>query len=197
VIVAVVLAAGRSKRFGRLKPLLPCGGTTFLGAILDAIAASRVDALRVVLGHAADEIRSAVALAEGTWTVNPEPGRGMLSSVQCGIRSLPRGARGFLLWPVDHPLVRVETVDRLVDAFSRGDPAVVLPVHDGRRGHPVLFAARLAVELMEAPAADGARAVVHAHEADCVELAVEDPGVVTDIDTPEAFDAAFGVPPPD
>jgi molybdenum cofactor cytidylyltransferase len=119
----------------------------------------------------------------------------MLTSVQCGIRSLPRGTRGFLIWPVDHPLVAVKTVDSLLGELSGGDPAVVLPVHHGRRGHPVLFAAALALELMEAPASEGARAVVRAHRRDRVEVPVDDPGVITDIDTPEAYAAAFGGAP--
>jgi CTP:molybdopterin cytidylyltransferase MocA len=181
---------------GRPKPLLPCGPTTFLGAILDTLAASRVDEFRVVLGHAGDRIRAATGLPADRLRFNPDHDAGMLSSVQCGIRSLPPETRGFLIWPVDHPLVTTETIDLLLDRQARGDPAIVLPVHRGRRGHPVLFAAALAAELMEAPASEGARAVVHAHREDRIEVPVDDPGVITDIDTPEAYRAAFGNPPP-
>jgi CTP:molybdopterin cytidylyltransferase MocA len=195
VIVGIVLAAGRSERMGKLKPLLPCGRTTFLGAILDTLAASAADDVRVILGHGADEVRSATGLPDELFRYNPDHAAGMLTSVQCGIRSLPRSTLGFLIWPVDHPLVTVETVDLLLGELSRGDPAVVLPVHGGQRGHPVLFAAALAVELMEAPASEGARAVVRAHRSDRIEVPVEDPGVITDIDTPEAYAAAFGAPP--
>jgi CTP:molybdopterin cytidylyltransferase MocA len=195
VIVGIVLAAGRSERMGTLKPLLPCGRTNFLGAVLDTLAASGVDDVRVILGHGAQEVRSATALREELFRYNPDHAAGMLTSVQCGIRSLPRGTRGFLIWPVDHPLVTAETVDSLLLELSRGEPAVVLPVHHGRRGHPVLFAADLAMELMEAPASEGARAVVRAHRRDRIEVEVDDPGVVTDIDTPEAYAAAFGAPP--
>jgi len=195
VIVAIVLAAGRSERMGTLKPLLPCWGTNFLGAVLDTVAASGVDDVRVVLGHRADEVRSATGLPDAIFRYNPDHDAGMLTSIQCGIRSLPRRTRGFLIWPVDHPLVRVETIDALLGALLRDGPALVLPVHDGRRGHPVLFAAALAMELMEAPISDGARAVVRAHRSDRIEVPVDDPGVITDIDTPEAYAAAFGAPP--
>jgi len=197
VIVGIVLAAGRSERMGSPKPLLLCGRTNFLGAILDTLAASRVDDVRVILGHAEDEIRRAMGLPDELFRLNPDHGTGMLSSVQCGVRSLPRETRGFLIWPVDHPLVKVETVDLLLEEQSRGDPAVVLPVHRGRRGHPVLFAAALAIELMEAPASEGARAVVRAHDDDRLEMPVDDPGVIADIDTPEAYAAAFGAPAAD
>lgn len=193
MITAVILAAGRSERMGdRPKPLLPCGETTFLGAILDTLAASRVDQVRVVLGHRAEEVRDALGLPEDVYTVNLLYDSGMLSSVQCGIRALPPETTAFLLWPVDHPLVQSTTVGRLVERFEAEDRPIVLPVHDGRRGHPVLFAARLAPELMQAPESLGARAVVRAHAKEVLEVPVGDPGVVTDIDTPEAYRSAFG-----
>jgi molybdenum cofactor cytidylyltransferase len=195
LIVGVVLAAGRSERIGSPKPLLRCGSTTFLGAIFDTLSASRADDVRVVLGHGADEVRAATGLPDEIFTFNPDHESGMLSSVQRGIRALPRETRGFLLWPVDHPLVKVETVDRLVDEFLRTTAAVTLPLHEGRRGHPVLFSVALAEELMAAPASRGARAVVRAHASDRIEVPVGDPGVVADIDTKEAYEAAFGKPP--
>jgi len=196
VVTALVLAAGRSRRFGTLlKPLLRCGDTSFLGAILDTLAGSRVDDVRVILGHEADRVIDAVAVPREMVTINHGYEAGMLSSVQHGIRVLPRETTAFVVWPVDHPLVRVETIDRLVEEFVRAAPPLVLPLHDGRRGHPVLFSADLAAELMEAPAADGARAVVRAHAADRVEIAVDDPGVIADIDSPEAYARAFGRPP--
>jgi molybdenum cofactor cytidylyltransferase len=196
MIAAVVLAAGRSERMGRPKPLLPCGERSFLQSILDTVDASAVDVVRVVLGHAAGKIRDALALPDGIVAVNDHYDQGMLSSVQCGIRLLPLATRAFLLWPVDHPLVRVETVNALVEAHLSQDPPIALPLYAGRRGHPVLFSARLAAELMEAPPTQGARAVVHAHAADLAEIPVEDPGVVTDIDTPDAYESAFGRPLP-
>jgi CTP:molybdopterin cytidylyltransferase MocA len=194
MIVAIVLAAGRSERLGKSKPLAPCRDTTFLGAVLDTVSASRVDDVRVVLGHEADGVQTAMALPDDIVTVNLAYESGMLSSVQCGIASLPPGSDAFLIWPVDHPLVRVETVDGLVEAFVRTRPALVLPVRGDRRGHPVLFAAALAAELMAAPMSRGARAVVGAHTDDRVELAVDDDGVVADIDTPEAYLEWFGRP---
>ena len=192
-IAAVVLAAGRSERMGRPKPLLPCCGTTFLGTVLDTLKASRVDDVRVVLGHRAEEIRVALLLPEEIYVVNPRYDAGMLSSVQTGIRALPADTAAFLLWPVDHPLVLADTVERIVEAFTSGGRGVVLPVHEGRRGHPVLFAARLAPALMAAPESVGARAVARAHAHEVLELPVDDAGVVTDINTPEAYREVFGL----
>ncbi len=187
MIAAIVLAAGRSERMGYSKPLLSLGQTTFLGAILATIETSRVEEVRVVLGGDAEEIRSSLALPEAVVVVNPDSASPMMASVKCGIRALPLEVKGFLLWPVDHPLVRPETVDLVVDAFEQRDAAVVVPRHGGRRGHPTLFAARLIPELLGAEEAVGARQVVHAHESEVYQVAVDDPGVVTDINTPETY----------
>jgi CTP:molybdopterin cytidylyltransferase MocA len=191
-LAAIVLAAGRSERFGRPKPLLPIGDATFLGAILDTIAASRIEEVRVVLGHAAEEVKAALGLSEEIFTVNLGYDAGMLSSVRAGIHALPAGLAGFFLWPVDHPLVRPATIDVLADAYERRGNPIVLPVYREARGHPVLFAASLAPELIASPDGVGARQVVHAHADKVLSVPVDDPGVVTDIDTPEAYREAFG-----
>ncbi len=194
LVGAIVLAAGKSERMGRPKPLLPCRGSTFLGAILESLAAARVSAVRVVLGFHAEQVRRASALPDGLVAINLEPERGMLSSVRTGLVALPSGLDGFLLWPVDHPLVAPASVETLIAAFERFGARVAIPVHAGRRGHPALFATPLAAELMAAPESEGARAVVRAHAADLLEVPVEDPGVVTGIDTPAAYAEAFGHP---
>jgi molybdenum cofactor cytidylyltransferase len=194
VIGAIVLAGGKSERMGRPKPLLPCRGSTFLGTILDTLARTRVGAVRVVLGHYAKEIRTAVGLPRGSMVVNPKPDRGMLSSLRLGIAALPAGVSAFVVWPVDHPLVEAATVDRLIEAFETSGAPLLVPLHSGRRGHPTLFSMGLAPEIDAAPAAEGARAVVRAHARDVIEVAVDDRWVAAGIDTPEAYAAAFGRP---
>jgi len=188
---AVVLAAGRSRRMGAPKALLPCHGRTFLRSILDALEQAGISEVRVVLGDQADEIRAAGRLSEDAIVVNPRPDDGMLSSLRCGIRALGPDLEGFLLWPVDHPLVLPRTVTSLVEALAAGRGGILVPVHDGRRGHPVLFAGRLAPLLLQAPDGVGARAVLRDHPQEVVEIPVADPGVVTDIDTPEEYGKAL------
>ena len=183
MIAAVVLAAGAGSRMGHPKAdlVVPGTGTTFVDAVLATLAAAGISEVRIVVAPGA-------AGARAGEVVNPDPSRGMLSSVQAGLRALPPGAEAVLLWPVDHPLVSAATVRSLVDRFRRDAPPVVVPTHEGRRGHPALFAARLVPELLAADPSRGARAVVLAH-ADRVELPVADRGVVLDIDTPGDLEA--------
>jgi molybdenum cofactor cytidylyltransferase len=179
MIGAVVLAAGSSSRMGTPKADLPTpDGATFLEAILATLGGAGIGAVRVVVAPGAAHATSSV--------INPDPARGMLSSVQCGLRALPQDCEAVLVWPVDHPLVTAATVISMIEAFVAGNPPVVVPSHGGRRGHPVLFAGRVLPELLRADPREGARAVVHAHD-DRLELAVPDPGVVTDVDTPEEY----------
>jgi molybdenum cofactor cytidylyltransferase len=174
VIGAVVLAAGGSSRMGSPKALLTTAAGTTFATLRDA----GVDAVRVVAAPGAFPVEDPVT--------NPDPSRGMLSSVQCGLRALPEGCDAILVWPVDHPLVTSSTVAAMIAAFRADDPPIVVPVHGGRRGHPVLFASRVVPELLSADPGIGARRVVHAHS-DRLELPVADPGILDDIDTPDDY----------
>ena len=195
MIGAVVLAAGASSRMGMPKALLPYGGSTFLECVLGLLDANGVEAARIVTAPGADEIRESHALPADAWVENPSPDEGMLSSVRRGVCALPAGTEAFLLWPVDHPLVRSATVGSLLRVWRARRVPVVVPCHRGRRGHPVLFDASTIPEILSAPDDAGARWVVAAHESDRVDLEVEDAGVLADIDTPEAYEAAFGRAP--
>lgn len=190
MIGAIVLAAGSSSRMGRAKADLPTGpyGRTFVETIEETLAGSGVSAVRLVVAPGLSRLpRHAV--------VNPDPSAGMLSSVQYGLGAFTEELDAVLVWPVDHPLVERDTVLAMIAAFQSTGAPVVVPTHGGKRGHPVLFAARVFPELLGADPSLGARSVVHAHD-DRLELPVEDGGVVVDVDTPEDYARVFGAVAP-
>jgi len=193
-VVPVVLAAGASSRMGSPKPLLPLGERTYLGTILDTLATASVAAPLVVLGHGASEIVDAVDLQGSRVLVNEDWSQGMLSSLQLGVRSLLDDGHvdAMLLVLVDVPRFRTSTIERLVEEFTRLRSPLVVPTHAGEHGHPVLFARALFEELLEAPAAEGARAVVDAHRSELLEVEVDDPWVARDADTPEEHRRLIG-----
>ena len=179
---ALILAAGDSRRMGRPKALLTLSGRTFLEILLDRFAQAGVAPILVVLGLAAEEIRNVVKLSLARVVVNPDPSRGQLSSIHCGLDALAPGeVDALFIAPVDTPRVRVATLQKMTEGLS-AHPLVV-PVHQGKRGHPVLFSASLFPALKQAPFYQGARAVVHATP-DRLDLPCDDPAVLEDFDAP-------------
>jgi CTP:molybdopterin cytidylyltransferase MocA len=191
-LVAAILAAGESRRMGSPKALLPYRGRTFIEHLLEITRHPRIAARRIVLGPHLDEIRAKLSGESASIVVNPDWRQGQLSSIQAAIRTIAADkTAGIILCPVDHPLVSLELIARLIDAFDSSGRLIVLPVYHGRRGHPVIFAASLYPELLEASPAIGAREVVWAHAAELLELATEEEGVVLNINDPETFRRAL------
>lgn len=195
MIAAIVLAAGESSRMGSPKALLgyPLPGgreTTFAEHLVDVFDRSEAEPILVVLGHDADRIRRALDWRRARPIENPRYREGMLSSIQAGLRALEDPAiEAALLCPVDHPGASPEVVRALMKTFDETRAPVILPVSEGRRGHPVLFARSVFPELLSAPNGVGARQVVWDHEDDLVEIESAPSGVHVDLDTPAEYEA--------
>jgi molybdenum cofactor cytidylyltransferase len=181
MISAIVLAAGKSERMGSPKALLPYRGRTFLENILEAISASSIQNTVVVVGHHRKEIAARLDLPNVIF--NPNYEQGMITSFQTGIRALPPVASGALLFLVDHPVVETSTIEALAHRHEPG--RIVIPVFEGRRGHPVLFSSQVLQEIVDLPASQGANIVVRRDPSRIIEVPVNAPGVLVDIDTPE------------
>jgi len=195
MIHALILAAGESRRMGMPKPLLRFGGSTFLGQVLSVLRESDADRTTVVLGARAQMIQASVDLSEVDVVVNEDYAQGQLSSLIRGLKSLPGDTDAIVLCLVDHPFVTTEIVNRLIGVFRETRRPIVLPVFDGRRGHPALFARSLFEELANAPPEKGARHVVSSNEDKVLEVEVPDRGVLTSIDTPQDYRSCFGTEP--
>ena len=185
MITAIVLAGGASERMGRAKALLPLRGSTFLEVILESCRSLPLAEVIVVAGPDIDKMLSDNVLGGARKILNPTPESGPIGSIRLGIGALDPAAEGILVWHVDRPLVRAETVRRLLERLEEGAP-IVVPGFQGRRGHPVIFARAVFEELIQVPEGEGARAVVRADPSRVSSVPVEDPAVVEDIDTPEA-----------
>jgi len=176
---------------GNPKALLDFRGRPFVVTVLEALEAIDLKHRVVVLGMDAPRIRPEIAAHQCIVVENLDPETEQIGSLRLALAAL-EGVRptGLLVWPVDIPHVRLTTVERLIDAFERTGAAVVLPTFGGRRGHPVIWAAALFSELQMSAAAsrEGARAVLHRHEKAVGEVAVDDPAVIDDIDTPEDYE---------
>lgn len=186
-VLGVVPAAGRSSRIGNPKPLLDADGATFLERTVGVLREG--GASRVVVGVREDRGPiHATALRTGAHVLVPEDVEdGPITSVRAALdwwESEEEGSpEALLLLPVDHPKVEAATVAALLRAFQDEGASLVLPVHGGHSGHPVLFAGALLEELREEGLEEGARTVVHRHREAALEVEVSDRGVLVDIDT--------------
>jgi molybdenum cofactor cytidylyltransferase len=183
-IAAIVLAAGKSERMGSPKALLPFRGKTFLENILRAISQSSVQATVVVVGHHRSQIEEGLA-SPATVVFNPIYEQGMITSLQAGIRALAPDTSGALLFLVDHPLVDPDTIESLISQHAAN--RIVVPVFEGRRGHPVLFGSQVLQEILSLAPSQGANIVVRKDPSRIVQVPVNSPGILVDVDTPEDF----------
>ena len=183
----LILAAGASSRMGTVKALLELEGRTFLDRIIEALA-GECSPVCVVLGHHAEAIRSGLRDPDrAIFVENPQPERGQLSSLQCGLAVIPSTSRGVLFTPVDIPAIRPGTVAQIARRFAQGDAPLVIPRYENRRGHPVCLSRPLIDELLELSVDTRASDVIHRHLDEAVFLDVDDPAIVDDIDDPEAY----------
>lgn len=193
MIAAIILAAGESRRMGSPKARLPYpendgSESTFLDHLLRVFGSSQAEPVVVVLGHDAENLASSFRFGEARVVVNRDYRDGMLSSIHAGIRALDKDdVDGALVCPVDHPDVDPGVVDTLIHRFDEHRSPILVPVHNGRRGHPVLFSSDVFSELANAPKTVGARRVVWDHQKDLLEVEVSGAGVTVDIDTPSDY----------
>jgi molybdenum cofactor cytidylyltransferase len=187
MLAAIILSGGASRRMGTPKALLPYRGGTFLEHLLKVTDHPRIGWRRVVLGADAGAIVAGTEFRADEVVINKNWEAGQLSSIQAGVRNLPDGTDGILLFLIDHPLISRELVGELVERFYMAGKAIVLPVYKGRRGHPVIFASSLYQELLNAPLETGARAVVWTHREEVCEMETNEEGCLLNLNDPDAL----------
>ncbi len=193
MLAAVILSGGASRRMGSPKALLSYQGRPFLEHLLDVARHPKIGVRRVVLGAHAEPIAKEVNLAPDEIVINDEWEKGQLSSIQAALRSLPPNTDGILLLLIDHPLISAELVGELIDSFYNTRKPIVLPVYEGRRGHPVIFSAALYPDLMTAPLETGARSVVWNHAGEVQVVQTSEEGCVLNLNDPDTLQRALGV----
>ena len=187
MLAAVILSGGASRRMGSPKALVTYQGASFLEHLLSLTRHPAIGVRRVVLGPDAEAISARVPLAPEEIVLNQSWERGQLSSIHLALESLPATTEGMLLCPVDHPLVSAALVNTLIATFLSTRAPVVLPVFQGRRGHPVIFSSAVYQELLRAPLETGARAVVWANNDNLQEVSTTEEGCVLNLNDPNAI----------
>lgn len=173
-VAAIVLAAGKARRFGAQKLLAPYGASTVVRTVVDTLKTAGVDYLVVVGAPGGEAVRASVGGPPVVWTENPEPDRGLSSSVATGLAAMPPNVGAVLVVLGDQPTVSAQVVERVMSAWRLGGGPVVAPSYRGLRGNPVLF---------DSAMFDALGALVGEHGAR--DLIASDPSRVTMVDVPE------------
>jgi molybdenum cofactor cytidylyltransferase len=189
-VVAILLAAGESRRMGRPKPLLEWRGTTLVEYQVGELFAAGATEVIVVLGAQADAVRPIAEQAGARVVLNSAYRDGRAGSIRAGAVAASGGAVAILMLNVDQPRDRRISA-AILAAHLRDGNQITIPTFNGRHGHPVVLAAALLGELREVQEeSEGLRAVMRRHAGERVELALEEPAVLLDLNLPEEYDAA-------
>lgn len=190
---AIVPAAGHSTRMGRPKLALPLAGRTVVEHVIDALRIGGVHHVIVVVGPHVPELVPLAHVAGADVCLLAEPTSDMRATVEHGLRWVeerfhPQADDRWLLVPADHPVINADVVRQLLSRFGEGSSSILVPVHNGRRGHPTLLAWKHVAGIRALAADQGINAYLRSRAAETLELVVDDEGVLIDLDTPEDYE---------
>ncbi len=200
VVDAIVLAAGASTRMGqgRQKLLLEVDGRPMVRRVVETIAESSLNNIHVVTGEHHAIIGEILQDMERIQLVrNPDPKRGMLSSVRCGLHAIDSDtAQGVAVFLGDQPRLSRSTIEAVLSAWIHSSHSIALPTHGERRGHPLMFDLRHRAAVLTQFDDVGLRGLLTACPGEILEVPTESPEVLEDIDTPEDYKATTKKRPP-
>ena len=188
MVAALILAAGESKRMAKPKALLRIGQETFAESIARKCRECGIEAVYVVAGPHYEQLRKELLGKHRMELIlNLRYREGQLSSLKEGLRSLPTNSTEALVWPVDQPLVKAETVKKMLEISRSERKHVTIPVYQGRRGHPVIYDVVAIQTLLSLRSHQTAKEIQAIYATGTSLLEVDDPAVLVDIDTPKDY----------
>ena len=188
-LAVVVLAAGASRRMARSKALLEIGDRPAISHLVQTFQQlDHVQRTIVVTGHEPHPIHEALRKLDVTFVHNPDyDGGGMLSSVKLGAKCAAGNSDAFFLGLLDQPVVRASTLAAMAQAWFRTNSVIVVPAHDGKHGHPILINSDFVDEIVSQPPDATLRDFVTQHRQETAVVEVNDPGILTSLDTPADY----------
>lgn len=188
MISALILAAGQSKRMGSAKMSLPWGDTTVLGHVIDVFRGAAIEDVLVVSGGDRVAVETIAGRCRAHAVFNPRYAeQEMLSSVQAGLRAMPKDTEAAFVALGDQPQILEGTVRTLLDAYQHTDFPLIVPSYHMRRGHPWIIARTLWGELLSIQPPETPRDFLRSHTAQILHVDVDTSTVLADLDTPEDY----------
>lgn len=185
-MAAILLAAGRSRRMGAFKPLLPFGPQTVIQSSVASLRAGGVTEIIVVVGHRGEEIRAELKTTGVSFVVNPDADTPMATSIALGVSQVRDEFGAVLIQPADHPAITAPIIKLILQEWERG-ATLVQPEYEGRGGHPVLIDRKYFDELLHLESDRGLRGLFEKHRPEVRRLPVDSPFIARDMDTWEDY----------
>jgi molybdenum cofactor cytidylyltransferase len=186
-IWSIILAAGESRRMGFPKMLLKFNGKTMIENVIDHVAESDSDGILVVLGAGWEDLIELVTKYDIKYSYNKNYRKGMLSSVQCGFRNLPSDIEAAMVFQGDQPFISPSVINSVINAYRSSDKGIIIPVYNGKRGHPLLLDRKYREEIEGLDNNEGLRSITYIHPDDIFEVESDDAGILKDFDNIEDY----------
>jgi molybdenum cofactor cytidylyltransferase len=189
-VAAIVLAAGKSSRMAPHNKLLVTdrAGRAMVARVVDNVLSSGARPVLVVVGHRADEVREALGGRPVTYVEAADYAAGLSASLRAGMAALPESAAAAVVCLGDMPLVTGRVIDKLIEAYDPDEGrTIVVPVHEGRTGNPILWDRRYVPDILTLQGDAGARSLLKRYMENVAEVDVADDSVLRDFDTVESL----------
>lgn len=190
-IAAILLAAGRSERMGAYKPLLPFGDRTVIEACVKYLFDGGVESIIVVAGDRVEDIRNQLAQFPVTFAENPPAGSEMGVSVIRGVEKIPLDTDAVFVVLVDQPAIPSGVIRFMIDERERTGALLLVPVYQGRRGHPVLIDLSYRNQLLTLDPKRGLRAFFETRGDAILVVPINSPFIARDMDTWDDYRALY------
>ena len=184
---AIILAAGESRRMKEPKMLLAYMGKTIIEKVIENVLSSNIEKALVVVGAEHETIIKVISGLKVTYCYNEHYKEGMLSSVICGFRSLPDNFEAALVFQGDQPFINCDTINKIITDYRKSDKGIGIPVYKNKRGHPIIINSKYRNEIEKLNADEGLRSLAGKHQNDVLEIKINAPEILRDIDTREDY----------
>ena len=188
MITGIILAAGAARRMGKIKQLLPWGQKTLLWQVANTACRSQLEEVLLVTGAACERFPDAVSDLPLRIIHNPDWEEGLSSSLKSALRAVQPQTVAVVFFLADQPLVGPELVDALIAAYRHSGKSIICPVHEGKRGNPVLLDLTKWRDALSTLSGDqGARQIIADHPEEVGLVPVDSATVFLDVDTEEDY----------
>jgi molybdenum cofactor cytidylyltransferase len=158
-----------------------------LEQVLKVFSGSNLFEVIVILGQEYEEITKLKSLKLVHTVLNKDYEQGMSTSIIAGVKAVHKDAKGIMIALADMPFIEQSTINCMINTYMEKGKGIIVPVYNGRRGHPVIFSTAYRNELLIIKGDEGGRRIIEAHPEDVFELEVGSDTVTRDIDTPEDY----------